>query len=280
MDWLNKISEIKAWKRGEDYAPHKPLLLLLALGALKKNQELDWKDVNEKLFQLLRKYGGKAGLNPRPLYPFIRLQNDNLWVVEGFTNISGDAKKSDLDRENPKAYLEETFAEALGKDDKLFDEIVGELISKFPETLVEDILVDVGLDQVSRQYVRSKRDPAFRKEVLNAYDRACAICGNDMRIGDVTVGVEAAHIKPHSQNGPCEISNGMALCLIHHKLFDRGAIGFNEKMELLVSDRVNGVASKNLVWVYNGKVANSPHLEAQKPDIKYLAWHKDNILQM
>ncbi|PCJ81258.1 MAG: restriction endonuclease [Bacteroidetes bacterium] len=280
MDWLEKISKIKSWRRGDDYAPHKPLLLLLALGALRQNKELRWSEVNDKLSQLLRKYGGKSGLNPRPLYPFIRLQNDELWVVEGFIGISGDAKKSDLDRVNPIGYLEESFADALSKNDKLFDEIVGALISQFPETLIDDILVDVQLSQVSRQFVRSKRDPKFRHEVLDAYDRACAICGNDIRVGDVTVGVEAAHIKPHAADGPCEISNGIALCLIHHKLFDRGAIGFNENMELLISERVNGIASKSLVWAYDGQSANLPHKLSQKPDLKYLAWHQKNILQL
>jgi putative restriction endonuclease len=42
---------------------------------------------------------------------------------------------------------------------------------------------------------------------------------------------------------PCEIPNGLALCAIHHKAFDKGSIGLDEDMRIQVSPAVNGGAS-------------------------------------
>ena len=39
-------------------------------------------------------------------------------------------------------------------------------------------------------------------------------------LGRYPVGIEAAHIRWHSQQGPDEITNALALCALHHTLFD------------------------------------------------------------
>lgn len=53
--------------------------------------------------------------------------------------------------------------------------------------------------------------------------------------------------------GPCEIPNGLALCAIHHKAFDKGSIGLDENMRMLVSDSVNGEGIvERLFWVLMG----------------------------
>ncbi|BEA69863.1 hypothetical protein VEE34_37440 [Escherichia coli] len=44
-----------------------------------------------------------------------------------------------------------------------------------------------------------------------------------------------AHIKWKQHGGPCEIPNGLAFCAIHHKVFDKGSIGLDENMRVLVS---------------------------------------------
>ena len=61
-------------------SPHKPLLLLLALGALKEDRDLDWAEVKDRLGQKLV----DLGYRPHPEYPFLRLQNDQIWEVSGF----------------------------------------------------------------------------------------------------------------------------------------------------------------------------------------------------
>ena len=82
------------------------------------------------------------------------------------------------------------------------------------------------------------RDPQFRIDVLEAYDHKCAICGIQLGV------VEAAHITPHSKpEGKDTITNGIALCVLHHKLYDKEELFFidkdrrlklnNEKVEVL-----------------------------------------------
>jgi len=67
------------------------------------------------------------------------------------------------------------------------------LQDSFPESIIEDITRHLGLEFSFRQV--QKRDPKFRKEVLRAYNYQCAVCGFDLRMDDVTVCLEAAHIK-------------------------------------------------------------------------------------
>lgn len=43
---------------------------------------------------------------------------------------------------------------------------------------------------------RKKRDPKFRDYVLTAYEYRCAVCGFDLRLGNVTVGLEGHQLGP------------------------------------------------------------------------------------
>ena len=78
---INKFENIKSWQRGFQRAPHKPLLILLALGEIQRGNRnlLSYKDIEEKLKQLLIDFGPPER-NVRPQYPFIRLANDGIWT--------------------------------------------------------------------------------------------------------------------------------------------------------------------------------------------------------
>ncbi len=74
---------LSIWKKGQQRAPHKPLLLLYALGRLQKDNasEFGYIEVRERLAYLLREYGP-----PRKSYhpeePFVRLRNDgDIWEL-------------------------------------------------------------------------------------------------------------------------------------------------------------------------------------------------------
>ncbi|MBT3074843.1 HNH endonuclease [Streptomyces sp. COG21] len=54
------------------------------------------------------------------------------------------------------------------------------------------------------------------------------------------VGLEAAHVRWWSHDGPDEVDNGLCLCSLHHKLFDRGVLGLGEDRRILVSQRFVG----------------------------------------
>jgi len=70
--------------------------------------------------------------------------------------------------------------------------------------------------RVSRALVRRA---AFATEVLEAYNRLCAMCGLNLGL------IEAAHVYPaHAPGSPDSVNNGVALCRNHHGAFDQHRI--------------------------------------------------------
>jgi putative restriction endonuclease len=82
---------------------------------------------------------------------------------------------------------------------------------------------------------RSVRRAEFAEEVLRAYAYQCAMCGFDGALGRNPVGLEAAHVRWHSQDGPDVVANGLALCALHHALFDLGVLGLTPELRIQVS---------------------------------------------
>lgn len=102
------FKRIKVWKRGAERAPHKPLLLLYALGRCSREEprEVSFQEVDEQLSALLVEFGPTQKAQHSE-YPFWRLQNDGLWEVYGDEEIQTwprekDQKKSELLRVNAR----------------------------------------------------------------------------------------------------------------------------------------------------------------------------------
>jgi len=72
--------------------------------------------------------------------------------------------------------------------------------------------------------LKAVRDFNFSKRVLAAYGHRCAICGVQLRL------LDAAHIlpvvHPDSTDATC---NGVSLCTLHHRAYDRGLVTFDEE---------------------------------------------------
>jgi putative restriction endonuclease len=122
---------------------------------------------------------------------------------------------------------------------------------------------------------RVVRDRVFRKIVLDAYDRRCAITGFSFINGGGRAEVEAAHIKPVEANGPDIISNGLALSGTVHWMFDRGLIGLSDNYDILVSRQVNDPES---VWkiINPNRTAFLPRNPAMRPHPAFLGWHREH----
>lgn len=81
-------------------------------------------------------------------------------------------------------------------------------------------------DAPRRQYItaavqRRLHQASFRERVLKAYRERCALC----RLGHREL-LDASHILPDSDpRGEPHVSNGLALCKIHHTAFDRHFLG-------------------------------------------------------
>ena len=129
---------------------------------------------------------------------------------------------------------------------------------------------------------RRKRDPHFRRAVLTAYERRCAVCDFDIRLEDDLLGIDAAHIKWHAADGPDDVPNGLALCKLHHHALDRGAIGLtaagDRGFNLLVSQELSGTseAFRQLVDA-RGRPVRAPQELAQLPNPAFVDWHRREV---
>jgi putative restriction endonuclease len=76
-----------------------------------------------------------------------------------------------------------------------------------------------------RQYARATvrrrlHQPVFRERVLLAYLSQCALCR--LRHPEL---LDAAHLKEDSDGGEPVVPNGVAMCAIHHRSFDKNVLG-------------------------------------------------------
>lgn len=222
------LSDLKlnTFKRGDQVAPHKPLLILLALSRLQMGEPrlLTYQELEPDLKELLTRFSNSA---TNPQYPFWRLRGDmggKLWDIpradDLHPNKSGDVSPKDLIDLNIKAGFTSEIFDALKSDPKLLSEISQQILDNyFPPSLHEDIRDCLGLSaEWYKSAVKRKRDPKFAKRILELYRYSCAVCQYGARLGHAPIGIEAAHIKWHSYNGPDHDTNGLALCSIHHKV--------------------------------------------------------------
>ncbi|MGD9546708.1 MAG: phosphorothioated DNA-binding restriction endonuclease [Candidatus Krumholzibacteriia bacterium] len=283
---LDKFREINVWKRGDERAPNKPLLLLFALARVSRNEdrEVRYPEIHEKVGGLLREFGPPRQV-VHPEYPFWRLQNDGIWIVRdtdkpGMPARNGDPKVSVLVKHQISAGFNPEFDQALRNDSALIAESAGIILeAHFPASIHDDILSAVGM-QLREAFTRRQRDPAFREKVLSAYGRRCAVCGYDVRLGNQPLGLEAAHIKWHQAGGPDIESNGLALCTMHHKMLDLGAISLSPERKILVSQDVNGLNGVD-EWLlrFNHQRISHPLTKDHIPSGEFIKWHREQVFK-
>jgi putative restriction endonuclease len=77
------FDRLNVWSRGGQRAPHKPLLVLYALGRWARGErgDIPFREVDRDLTALLKEFG-PTRQSYDPEYPFWRLQNDGVWAVQ------------------------------------------------------------------------------------------------------------------------------------------------------------------------------------------------------
>ena len=256
--FIERINHLTMWKRGDQRAPHKPLLLLLMLGRVSQGSagQLGYREVKSELVALLKRFGPHREVH-HPEAPFGRLVNDGIWEVRDGDQIrksvNGNFLDSDLYAHNALGGFLEHVYDLLRDDRSLLYRAVDTILyNEFPESYHAEIMEAVGLSGDRVTTTRLKRDSAFRLSVLDAYQFRCAVCCYDVRLEQPDepgepmerrmLGLEAAHILWHARKGPDKVCNGLALCSTHHYALDRGGIGIDDDMKLMVSSRLEGEA--------------------------------------
>ncbi len=274
-----KIQKLSIWKKGDQRAPHKPLLILYALGQMQAQSDrlLSYEETRVRLTELLREFG-PIRKSYHPEEPFVRLKKDGIWMLDREVNEKSPNNRQLLNDHVSAGFTSEVFG-LLNEDQSLMQEVSQVILDKhFPETMHEDLLDAVGLDFTL--YTRKKRDPKFRERILRAYGYSCAICGFNVRLAHTLVGIEAAHIKWHQAGGPDTEENGIALCSLHHKLFDRGVFTLTEERRMIVSQDAHGTHGfQEWLMNFNGKTVREPIQAYYYPNQTYLNWHVKEVFR-
>ena len=230
LEQFKKINCARA--TGGRIFPHKPLLILMALGLIangNSNRLNSYSEIKPKLQRLLDKFG-IPGHTQDLRNPWKRLANDGVWEVS---------------ENNEGGFRDDIFEEFLADSSFIIRVAQAVLEIPFPNSLHEiivrdeDIRLDV-LHRIPALTWQPNRDAKFADQVLAAYDRKCAVCGHDLSLHGNPLGIDAAHIQWRLNEGVDQISNSLALCRVHHIALDSGAMGIDGDFKILVSKKLEG----------------------------------------
>ena len=239
------------------------------------------------------------------------MRNDGIWEIDRpelvTTNpVSGDAHASSLIRQDIHGGLLEKDYVVLKGNPRLAKRIAESVLdAHFPDSYRDDILQATGIDTFLNRIPRSeekgegelgeadqpayefelsrrlKRDPGFRPAVLGAYREQCAVCAFDVRVAGKSIAVEAAHIHWHADAGPGRVCNGLALCSLHHRLFDRGAFTLSaDDLRILVAQDAGGEGSNESLRRFERmRPMVLPRDAHEWPAPQYLRWHHREVFR-
>ena len=261
--------------------------------------------VEAQLRDLLRDFGPPRQ-TAHPEFPFWRLQGDGIWEIDrpqlvGQTT-SGDAHVSDLRKHGIAGGLLASDYDALRTEPLLAHELASDILhAHFPVTYHADVLRATGIGSVEaaqqdRAYAdtrqvreehaiyettrRRKRAADFKAAVLTAYAERCAVCAFSVRLHGSVLALEAAHIHWHSHAGPSVVRNGIALCALHHRLFDRGAFTLNDALAIRISKQAAGHGHYDALGRFDGAtLAVVPDMAEDRPGVEFLGWHRRLVLR-
>lgn len=286
--WLAKLARLRIDTASG--APHKPLLLLVALDLAEEgNLGPDLLPLTPQLAFRFCSYWSivahRRKQKPDVRWPFTKLKTEGVWLpLDDRGEPTADPK---LARE---AKLNAGFVAATN-DPALREQARRILIAKYFEPAERVALYTLlGMpvpsdDQIAADanYVaagdprRKGRDVRFRIEVVAAYNFTCALTG--LRLTTISAGaiVDAAHIHQFADSRNDDPRNGMALCKNAHWLFDNGLWSLDDDYRVLVAaDRFDEDApDQKSLREYAGQRVRLPSNELIWPDPRHLAWHRE-----
>ncbi len=182
-------------------------------------------------------------------------------------------------------YLQEKSVNTRDSSSDNLEDFASELITLVPEEAEEIILqredlkpeLDFDpeniLDDRRRNIIESVQregQSKFRAELLNVYNRKCA-----MTDCDVEAALDAAHISPYLGTKSNYIANGLLLRSDIHKLFDQYLISINPNTNrIVISSNLLNTCYEEL----NQKIVKFPQYLYFHPSRQVLEWHYKTFL--
>ena len=117
----------------------------------------------------------------------------------------------------------------------------------------------------------------FRRAVLASYGGSCAFCGFDLP--ELVI---AGHIIPWAVREDLRVEprNGLALCAIHDRAYDRGYVTVDSDLRLKLSPRLHSYQSQavdSMLRVLEGRLLLLPSRFLPEPE--YLLWHLESVFR-
>ena len=117
----------------------------------------------------------------------------------------------------------------------------------------------------------------FRRSVLSSYDYQCCICSLDLQPLLV-----ASHIVPWATNTEYrpDPENGLCLCTLHDRAFDRGLLSLSSDLKIVVSGEVRDSQNQSVqlyLREFQGQSIRPPKRFPPRADC--LDWHLNTIFR-
>ena len=117
----------------------------------------------------------------------------------------------------------------------------------------------------------------FSQYLRKVYDYKCCIRGIGLVENSNALGLEAAHIRPHTHGGPLLPTNGILLSADLHKCFDKGAFTLTDDLKVEVHPEIS---KSSALWNFDAtEIKPSPTFEIFKPFGAYVDYHRENIFK-
>lgn len=286
-------------------APHKAVLLL-SLILLEKEGKADLRDIRIDTYLLdtwselwsCLEYD-KAG----PIYlPLYHMKSDGFWHIEYKEGQSPRQPRSmrKFTRMVERVHIEEELLKMIhnkesrnelinallnggyfsDKEKGELNEKIEEIISsfKYEKELEVKIEKEFTTDPTKDDAIFKKsRNSAFRRLVVRSYLERCCVCGMKLVTSSGISIIDAAHILPFSKFHNDDLRNGLALCKIHHWLFDRGIISVDQYYRTIVSRSIETEEPEKAITEFSKKEIILPHEPKRYPSQVALEWHRGNV---
>ncbi|GAB3784389.1 HNH endonuclease [Spirosoma horti] len=301
--YTRKFTKLKQGGTKYGKAPHKPVFLLTLLELVEKRLITENRvtitpelvAIFKENFSLLVQTAHKDDFTQ----PFYYLQNDGFWFLKTKTGEKLDAYIRSV----------QTLSDRL--DCGYFaDDLFNLLLNDYARLHLKTTLLDVYFPATKAEFLRIKnagrsylhdletyllnekevpyaslaatedeetrfvRGGLFKKLVPKVYDFTCAISGMKVISVDGASLVEACHIVPISVSGDDKVTNGIALCPNLHTAFDRGMIGVDDQLRVVVSPSLaDNMASPYNLKQFHGQPLRLPFGDVHNPKMESFRWH-------
>lgn len=139
----------------------------------------------------------------------------------------------------------------------------------------EEFCVAENDSDARRRYITSSlkirlHQKSFRELVLSAYRDQCSIC----RLRHTEL-LEAAHILPDKHPlGEPTVSNGLALCNLHHAAYDKNILGITPDLQIQIRqdilEEIDGPMLLHGLQGFQGAKISTPRSSHLKPNPAFL----------